>query len=110
MDFIKPGLKMSEVDSVARKIVQDAGYGDYFIHRAGHAIGLAFHEESYIRFDSDVIIKENMVFSIEPGIYVPGIGGFRHSDTVIINKSGADVITDYPRKIEPRLNQLNNLS
>lgn len=100
MDFVRPGLKMSEVDSVARKIVQEAGYGDYFIHRAGHAIGLAFHEEPYIRFDSDVIIEKNMVFSIEPGIYVPGIGGFRHSDTVIINNNGADVITSYPRKID----------
>jgi Xaa-Pro dipeptidase len=100
MDFVKPGLKMSEVDAVARKIVRDAGYEDYFIHRAGHAIGLAFHEEPYIRFDSDVIIEENMVFSIEPGIYVPGIGGFRHSDTVIVNSKGAKVITDYPRNID----------
>lgn len=100
METIRPGIRAKEVDMAARKIIQKAGYGEYFIHRTGHGLGLGLHEEPYLRFDSDLLLQEGMVFSIEPGIYIPNIGGFRHSDTVIITKNGANVITDYPRELK----------
>lgn len=100
MEMIKPGIMAKEVDMAARQIIQKAGYGEYAIHRTGHGIGLGVHEEPSLRFDSDLILQEGMAFSIEPGIYIPGVGGFRHSDTVIITKEGARVITDYPRELE----------
>ena len=100
METIRPGIRAKEVDMAARKIIQKAGYGEYFIHRTGHGLGLGLHEEPYLRFDSDLCLQEGMVFSIEPGIYIPNIGGFRHSDTVIITKNGAKIITDYPRELK----------
>jgi Xaa-Pro dipeptidase len=100
MQTIRPGIRAKEVDMAARKIIQKAGYGEYFIHRTGHGLGLGLHEEPYLRFDSDLLLQEGMVFSIEPGIYIPNIGGFRHSDTVILTKNGAKVITDYPRDLK----------
>ncbi|MDW7669481.1 MAG: Xaa-Pro peptidase family protein [Bacillota bacterium] len=100
MGFIKPGVMAKEVDEIGRKIIQEAGYGEYAYHRIGHGIGIGSHEEPYLRFDSELIIKEGMVFSIEPGIYIPGIGGFRHSDTIVITKDGSKIITDFPRELE----------
>ncbi|MFZ5754236.1 MAG: M24 family metallopeptidase [Bacillota bacterium] len=100
MEIIKPGIMAKEVDMAARQIIQKAGYGEYSIHRTGHGIGLGVHEEPSLRFDSDLILQEGMAFSIEPGIYIPGIGGFRHSDTIIITKDGARVITDYPWELK----------
>jgi len=102
IDVIRPGILAKEVDKAARDIIKKANLEKYFIHRTGHGIGIGTHEEPYLRFDSDIKLKENMVFSIEPGMYVPGIGGFRHSDTVIITKDGYEKITNYP-------NDLNDL-
>ena len=99
-EAIKPGMTAGEVDTLARKVIQDAGYGEYFIHRTGHGIGIGNHEEPSLRFDSDLVLQEGMVFSIEPAIFVPGMGGFRHSDTVILIKNGSKLITEYPRELE----------
>ena len=63
-------------------------------------IGIGTHEEPSLRFDSDVVLQEGMAFSIEPAVFVPGIGGFRHSDTVILTKDGSRLITEYPRELE----------
>jgi Xaa-Pro dipeptidase len=95
-----PGTPMKEVDAAARSIVQKAGYGDYFVHRTGHGIGLEEHEAPYIRFDNEDPLEVNMVVTIEPGIYVPGIGGFRHSDTLIVTEFGPKLITDAPSELE----------
>ncbi len=78
----------------------ESGYAEYAIHRIGHGIGIGNHEEPYLRFDSDLVLEEGMVFSIEPGIYIPELGGFRHSDTVILTKDGNQLITDYPTELE----------
>jgi len=99
-EAIKPGMTAGEVDMLARKVIQDVGYGEYFFHRTGHGIGIGTHEEPSVRFDSDLALQEGMVFSIEPAIFVPGIGGFRHSDTVILTKGGSKLITEYPRELE----------
>jgi Xaa-Pro dipeptidase len=100
VEAIRPGMTAAEVDRIARGIIQDAGYGEYFIHRTGHGIGIGTHEEPSLRFDSGIVLQEGMAFSIEPAIFVPGIGGFRHSDTVILTKDGARLITEYPRELK----------
>jgi len=100
IDFIRPGVMAKDVDLIARKIIQKAGYGEYAIHRVGHAIGLGAHEKPYLRYDNDLVLQEGMVFSIEPGIYIPSVGAFRHSDTVVLTRSGSKLITEYPRELE----------
>lgn len=100
MEFIKPGVTARQVDKIARDVIQKEGLGEYAIHRVGHGIGISAHEEPYIRFDNDLILEEGMVYTIEPGIYIPGLGGFRHSDTVVLTAGGYRLITEYPRELD----------
>lgn len=100
IDAIEPGVTAASVDHAARKIVQDADYGEYAIHRTGHGLGISAHEEPHLRFDNDLILEEGMVFTVEPGFYVSGLGGFRHSDTVIVEAGGNRLITECPRDLE----------
>lgn len=100
LEVIRPGIKAKEVDWAARRIFQEAGYGDCAIHRIGHNIGIGKHEKPFLAFDSDFVLQEGMLFTIEPGIYVPNIGGFRHSDTLILTKDGSKIITSYPRELK----------
>jgi Xaa-Pro dipeptidase len=94
---IHPGVPMSEVDRAARAIIQSVGLADYAIHRTGHGLGIEAHEAPYIRWDVEDPLEVGMVVSIEPGIYVPGVRGARHSDTVVVTAGGHEVITDAPR-------------
>lgn len=94
------GRPMKEVDAAARSIIQRAGYGDYSIHRTGHGLGVEAHEAPYIRWDNDAPLEAGMVVSIEPGIYIPGVCGARHSDTVVVTETGPLTITDAPRGAE----------
>jgi Xaa-Pro dipeptidase len=94
---IGPGVPMREVDRAARAIIQAAGLGDYSIHRTGHGLGIEAHEAPYIRWDVEDPLEVGMVVSIEPGIYIPGLRGARHSDTVVVTAGGHEVITDAPR-------------
>lgn len=75
-------MKASQIDSLARDIITKAGYGKYFVHSTGHGVGLDIHEFPIISSKSDTIIEENMVFTIEPGIYLPNEFGVRIEDTV----------------------------
>jgi Xaa-Pro dipeptidase len=100
MELIRPGITAKEVDYVSYQVIKKAGYGDYVNHRVGHGLGLSEHEEPYLRFDNELILEEGMVYTIEPGIYVPGLGGYRHSDTVILTKTGSFSITEYPRELD----------
>ncbi|CEG29651.1 M24 family metallopeptidase [Bacillus sp. B-jedd] len=100
MELIRPGITAKEVDIATYRVFEKAGYGEYVNHRVGHGLGLSEHEEPYLRFDNDLILQEGMVYTIEPGIYVPGLGGYRHSDTVILTEGGSFSITQYPREIE----------
>lgn len=103
IDFIKPGVKLSEVDGAARQVFEKAGLEQYAIHRTGHGIGVSAHEQPFLRYDHHDVVEEGMAFSIEPGIYIPGVGGFRHSDTVLITTDGCRLITDYPSDMESLL-------
>ncbi len=86
---IRPGLRAEEIDRVARGEISKAGYGERFIHRTGHGIGLDVHEEPYITEGNNLELEEGMAFSVEPGIYLPGRFGIRIEDIVVVTKSGA---------------------
>lgn len=100
LDGIRPGMTAGEADALGRRVIQKAGLGQYSNHRCGHGIGLGLHEEPYLRFDNELVLEEGMSFSIEPGIYIPELGGFRHSDTVILTRDGSRKITSYKRELE----------
>lgn len=95
----KPGLPASVVDIAARKIIDDAGYGEYFTHRTGHGIGMEGHEAPYMRADNERILEVGMAFTVEPGIYLPGRNGVRVEDDLVITEDGAESLSTLPREI-----------
>jgi Xaa-Pro aminopeptidase len=88
VDIIRPGVTAQTVDDTARRIIADAGFGDYFIHRTGHGIGLDVHEEPYILAGNTLPLEPGMTFSVEPGIYLPGRWGARIEDIVVVTDHG----------------------
>jgi Xaa-Pro dipeptidase len=98
--MLKPGTIMSEVDKVVRDFITEKGYGDYIIHRTGHGFGITGHEAPFLAEGYDKPLEKNMVISVEPGIYIQGIGGFRHSDTVLITDQGYQKLTKAPETLE----------
>lgn len=100
LDFIKVGVTAKEVNEVARKIFADGGVEEYMNHRTGHGIGIGLHEEPSLRYDNELVLQEGMVFCVEPGLYLPEVGGFRHSDTVVLTEKGTKLITHYPNELE----------
>lgn len=88
LSVLKPGVNCSDIDSEAKNYLIKSGYEDNLLHRTGHGIGLGNHEEPWIAQGSEEALRENMVISIEPGIYIDQLGGFRHSDTILITKDG----------------------
>jgi len=97
MAAAKPGVKAKEVDRAARDVIAAAGYGEYFVHRTGHGLGIDVHEPPYITATSETVLAEGMVFSIEPGIYLPGRFGIRLEDIVILRKDGPEILSGLPR-------------
>lgn len=97
---VKPGVRFCDIDEAARKVIRDAGYGKYFIHRLGHGIGMSVHEPYDVSGSDERIVKEGMCFSIEPGIYLPDVGGVRIEDLVLVTKDGCEVLNHYPYDIE----------
>lgn len=96
----KPGIKAHEVDDAARGIIRDAGYGAYFVHRTGHGMGVEIHEPPYLTATSQAVLEEGMVFSIEPGIYLPDRFGIRLEDIVILRSDGPEVLSELPRTLQ----------
>ena len=96
---VQPGASTKEIDSLARGVIIQAGYGDYFSHRTGHGIGLEPHENPYISQSSEVQLQPGMVFTIEPGIYLPGKGGIRIEDNIAVTDTGSETLTRLPREI-----------
>jgi Xaa-Pro dipeptidase len=95
----KPGMTGAQVDAIARDYIAAKGYGQYFTHRTGHGIGLEVHEEPYMVGSNNRPLAVGNAFTIEPGIYIPGLGGVRIEDDVVLQEGGVRVLTQYPRNL-----------
>jgi Xaa-Pro dipeptidase len=95
----KPGVACGDVDKAARDVIEAAGYGEYFIHRLGHGLGLEVHELPQMASGVTAKLEVGNVFTVEPGIYVPGLGGVRIEDNVVITADGCDVLSSYKRTL-----------
>lgn len=95
-----PGRPCSEVDAAVQDYFKRHNLISYWRHHTGHAIGLRYHEGPFLDSGDDTEIRPGMVFTVEPGLYAPDLGGFRHSDTVAITEGGAELLTYYPRDLE----------
>src|SRR5699024_2071260 len=98
-EAIKVGVPCEQIDQVARDILTEYGYGDYFIHRIGHGIGLDYHEDPYMVTGNERKLEVGMTFSNEPGIYIPGKWGVRIEDIIAVTKDGAEIFNDSPREL-----------
>ncbi len=98
--LVRPGVPCAEVDLAAKRFLQDEGYGPYLLHRTGHGFGLGNHEAPWVAEGSTEILAENMLISVEPGIYLPGVGGIRHSDTTLVTRDGYENLTRFPTELE----------
>ena len=100
-DALRPGRTCAEVEADVRSfIAEELGMDDYVRHHTGHAFGLEGHEHPFLDLDDDTVIQPNMIFSLEPGLYVPELAGFRHSDTVLVTEDGCRNLCGYPRDLE----------
>jgi len=96
---VRPGARTGDVDAAARHVIDAAGYGDRFFHRVGHGIGLEGHEAPSLDPGSKTVLEPGMVFTIEPGVYIPGFGGVRIEDDVLVEEDGCRVLTKADRSL-----------
>ncbi|WP_044894511.1 M24 family metallopeptidase [Bacillus alveayuensis] len=100
IDACKPGVEIGQIDKTARTVIEQAGYGEYFTHRVGHGLGIDVHEYPSMNSTNTTPLQQGMVFTIEPGIYIPDIGGVRIEDDVLITKDGVEILTKYPKELQ----------
>ncbi len=98
-EAVKPGMRAGELDQIARKVITNAGYGEYFTHRLGHGIGKTAHEFPSIHGLNDTIVESGMCFSLEPGIYIPGDVGIRIEDCVVVTENGCEAFTQSDKEL-----------
>ena len=99
VDAVKPGVRAMDLDKIARDVITEAGYGEFFTHRLGHGLGISVHEFPSVTGNNEMELIEGMVFTIEPGIYDPSITGVRIEDDVVVTKDGVEVLTKYPKEL-----------
>ncbi len=100
IDASKPGASCSEVDLTARNIIREAGYGEYFPHRLGHGLGIGVHEYPSLTETNPLMLESGMVYTIEPGIYVPNTAGVRIEDDVFVTANGVEILTQFPKELQ----------
>jgi len=96
---IKPGVTTKQIDSICRKYIEQKGYGKYFIHSTGHGLGIQIHEFPRLSQYCDVKLQENMIVTVEPGIYIPNLGGIRIEDDILVTKTGYQILTNATRDL-----------
>lgn len=96
---IKPGVTLASVDKAARDAIENAGYGPYFLHRLGHGLGMDVHEYPSVHGNNADLVQPGMVFTVEPGVYVAGLGGVRIEDDIFVTDNGVEVLTSYPKEL-----------
>lgn len=94
------GVEVGTIDQVARNVITDAGYGEYFTHRIGHGLGIDVHEYPSMHAKNTLPLEEGMCYTIEPGIYVPDVGGVRIEDMIFMTKNGAETLTKFPKQLQ----------
>lgn len=99
IEAIQPGMTGSQVDAVARNIIAEAGYGDYFGHGLGHSVGLLIHENPRLSMKCHEVLQPNVIETVEPGIYIPGFGGVRIEDLVCVTEDGCENYTHSPKEL-----------
>jgi len=101
LEKVGPGVRARDVDSASRETIDRAGYGAAFGHGLGHGVGMEVHEHPYVGKNSSEVLEEGMVFTAEPGIYLPGIGGVRVEDMVLVTAGGPELLNTLPRSLDP---------
>jgi Xaa-Pro aminopeptidase len=100
IEAIRPGARAGDVDRIARRTIEEAGFGRYFGHSLGHGLGLKVHEAPGLREGSDVLLEPGMIITVEPGIYLKDWGGVRIEDDVLVTKAGHEVLTSVPKEFD----------
>lgn len=100
VNAVKPGVTAAELDQTSRRVIENAGYGEYFTHRLGHGLGISVHEFPSLHGSNQMAMEAGMVFTIEPGIYMPGKVGVRIEDDVAVTDNGVEVLTKYPKELQ----------
>ncbi len=100
IETVSSGIKASKIDAAARDYIRQKGYDEFFGHGTGHGVGLAVHEKPVVSWRNKDIVSENMIFTVEPGIYLTGFGGVRIEDMVIVRKNRAELLTSLPKKLK----------
>ena len=99
IEAVRPGATTGQVDAAARLVIEAAGFGQYFFHRVGHGLGLEVHEDPSLDPGSTTVLESGMVFTVEPGIYLPGWGGVRIEDDVVVESGGCRVLSRADRDL-----------
>lgn len=100
IEKVKPGVRFSDIDAAARKVIEEKGYGKYFTHRTGHSIGIEVHEYGDVSSSNDDLLKPGMIFSVEPGVYLEGELGVRIEDLVLVTEDGYETLNNYPKELQ----------
>jgi Xaa-Pro aminopeptidase len=100
IEVMAPGVPVGEVELAVARMAGDLGVADNLRHHVGHSIGLEGHEAPFLDRGDEAVMEKGMVFTVEPGVYIKDVGGFRHSDTVLITDDGCRVMTTYPRELK----------
>jgi Xaa-Pro dipeptidase len=100
IEAVRPGILFKDIDAAARRVIEAEGFGERFVHRVGHCIGLDVHESPYVSGNNPLPVAPGMIFSIEPGIYLPGEGAVRIEDLVLVIPEGYQLLNHYPKELQ----------